>query len=193
MTLYLQNVLGLSALDSGLVYAPGAALIFVVSAASAQLTARVPAGTVVVAGLGLVAAGLALMLIVGPHSSWAAILPGDLVVCFGTGLFNPALAMLALGASSGDDSGLMAGVNDVFRQGGMALGVAALGALIPAAAALGRGGADAYVNGLHHALLIGAGVAITGAVLTAALLSRRRAGETSRETFAAVEPVVEIA
>ena len=172
MTLYLQNVLRLSAFDAGLVYAPGAVLLFVVSAASGGLTARVRPGLIVVAGLSLVAAGLALMLIIGSRSAWTAILPGDLIVCAGTGLFNPAAAVLALDAASGDDSGLMAGVNDVFRQGGMALGVAAYGALVPAAAALGHGGAGSYVAGLHHALLVGVAVALAGAFVTAVLIGR---------------------
>jgi EmrB/QacA subfamily drug resistance transporter len=172
MTLYLQNVLGLSALDSGLVYVPGSMLLFGVSAASSQLTARYRPGAVVVSGLMLVSAGLVLMLIVGARTSWTAILPGDLLVCVGTGLFNPANATLALSLASGDESGLMAGANDVFRQGGMALGVAAFGALVPAAAALGHGGHEAYVTGLHHALLIGAGVSLAGAVATAALIGR---------------------
>jgi EmrB/QacA subfamily drug resistance transporter len=187
MTLYLQNVLRLSAIDAGLVYVPGALVLFVVSAVSGGLTARVRPGLIVIAGLSLVAVGLALMLIIGPRSAWTAILPGDLIVCAGTGLFNPANATLALGAASGDDSGLMAGVNDLFRQGGMALGVAAYGALVPAAAALGHGGAQSYVAGLHHALLAGAGVALAGAVVTAVLIGRP-ARKTSSASFHVAEP-----
>jgi hypothetical protein len=115
----------------------------VVSAVSAQLTERVGPAMLVSTGLVLVAAGLALVTIVGPRSSWTAALPGDLVVCVGTGLFNPALAAVALGAGSPEDSGLLAGVNDVFRQGGIAVGVAAFGAIAPGAGALGHGAAGA--------------------------------------------------
>ena len=181
MTLYLQNILGLSALDAGLVYLPGSLLLFAVSAASAQLIPRFRPGTIVVAGLVLVSVGLAGMLLAGPHTSWTAILPGDLVVCIGTGLFNPANATLALSAASEEDSGLMAGANDVFRQGGIAIGVAAFGALVPAAAALGHGGHGAYVTGLHHALVIGSACALAGAAITALLVAgaarrTRRAG-----------------
>jgi EmrB/QacA subfamily drug resistance transporter len=143
MTLYLQDVLHLSAFQAGLVYMPGALLLFVVSAVSAQLTERVGPAMLVSTGLVLVAAGLALVTIVGPRSSWTAALPGDLVVCVGTGLFNPALAAVALGAGSPEDSGLLAGVNDVFRQGGIAVGVAAFGAIAPGAGALGHGAAGA--------------------------------------------------
>jgi predicted MFS family arabinose efflux permease len=172
-TLYLQEVLHLSALDAGLVYLPGTIALFAVSAASAQLMTRVSAGALIVLGLALVAAGLALMTIIGADSSWTALLPGLLVVCIGTGLFNPALAGVAIGSLSESQSGLAAGVNDAFRQGGIAVGVAAFGVLVPASAALGHGSATSYVTGLHHALLIGAGLAAIGALLASKLIALR--------------------
>jgi EmrB/QacA subfamily drug resistance transporter len=173
-TLYLQNVLHLSALDAGLVYLPGTVLLFVVSGASAKLTERFAPWTLVFTGLVLVAVGLALMAIIGAHSSWTVMLPGTLVVCVGTGLFNPALALIALSAGPIEDSGLLAGVNDAFRQSGIAVGVAVIGVIVPAGAALGHGAAAAYVRGLHHALFAGAGLALTGAAVTVALLGIRR-------------------
>ncbi|MBV9918065.1 MAG: MFS transporter [Solirubrobacterales bacterium] len=173
-TLYLQDVLHLSALDAGLVYLPGSILLFVVSGASAPLSARVRPGLVVSAGLVLIALGLSLMTIVGPHSSWAVILPGDVAVCIATGLINPALGMIALGAASEQSSGLLAGVNDAFRQGGLAVGVAMFGALVPAGAALGHGSPSAYVGALHDALFLGAGVAAAGAAIAWMLIGRRQ-------------------
>ena len=173
-TLYLQVILHLSAIETGLVYLPGTIVIFLVSGASAQLMRYVSSGVLVVGGLVLVAGGLALMLLVGATSSWTAILPGELVVCVGTGLFNPALAAIAIGSVSERQSGLAAGVNDAFRQGGIAVGVAAFGALVPGAAALGHGSAESYVVGLHHALLVGAVLAAVGAVASAWLLGVRR-------------------
>jgi hypothetical protein len=126
----MQEILRLSALDAGLVYMPGSLLLFVVSGASAQLSGRIAPATLVAAGLALVAGGLALVTIVRPRSAWTAILPGDLLVCAGTGIFNPALGALALGAASDANSGLLTGVNDAFRQGGLAIGVAGFGALV---------------------------------------------------------------
>ena len=175
MTLYLQDILHLSALDAGLVYMPGSVLLFVVSGASAQMLRRVAPGRLVTGGLMLVSAGLVLMTLTGTRSAWTVILPGDLLVCLGTGILNPALGAIALGAAANTNSGLLAGVNDAFRQGGLAIGVAAFGALVPAAAALGHGPAGGYVSGFHHALLLGAGVAVGGAAATAALLRARRA------------------
>jgi len=172
-TLYLQNILHLSPLDAGLVYLPGTVLLFVVSGATAELTKRISAGALIVAGLILTAAGLALMTVAQADSSWLALLPGVLVVCAGTGLFNPALATVALGSLPDAQSGLAAGVNDMFRQGAIAVGVAAYGVLVPAGAALGHGSSASFVNGLHQALWIGAGVAAVGAVVAAKLIGTK--------------------
>ena len=172
-TLYLQNILRLSPLDAGLVYLPGTILLFVVSGATAELMKRISAGTLIIAGLILTAAGLILMTVAQADSSWLALLPGVLVVCAGTGLFNPALAGVALGSLDDTQSGLAAGVNDAFRQGGIAIGVAAYGVLVPAGAALGRGSSASFVNGLHQALWIGAGVAAVGAVVAVKLIGTK--------------------
>jgi EmrB/QacA subfamily drug resistance transporter len=172
-TLYLQSILRLSPLDAGLVYLPGTILLFVVSGATAELMKRIWAGALIITGLILTAAGLILMTLAQADSSWLALLPGVLVVCAGTGLFNPALAGVALGSLEESQSGLAAGVNDAFRQGGIAIGVAAYGVLVPAAAALGHGSSASFVNGLHEALWIGAGVAAVGAVVAAKLIGTK--------------------
>jgi EmrB/QacA subfamily drug resistance transporter len=167
-TLYLQTVLGMSSIQTGLVYLPGTFVVFVVSG----LTAQLPAGSaakVASGGLVLVGAGLALMLIAEADSAWTALLPGLLVVSIGTGLFNPTGSALALQALPDEQSGLAAGTNDTFRQAGVAVGIAALGTLVPAASALG-GSHQAYVDGLHHALIAGAALAAGGAAATAWLL-----------------------
>ena len=51
----------------------------------------------------------------------------------GTGLFNPTGSALALNALPDEQSGLAAGANDTFRQAGVAVGIAALGTLVPPA------------------------------------------------------------
>jgi MFS family permease len=175
ITLYLQNVLHLSPLDAGLTYLPGTTLVFIVSGASAKLVERIGPVTLLGAGLAMIAGGLALLTIIGTHSPWTATQPGILLASLGTGIFNPTLAGLALGAGPPERSGVLAGTNDAARQGGIAVGVAAFGALLPSAAALGRGSAGAYVAGLHHALLLGAAVATAGAIATVALLRPREA------------------
>jgi predicted MFS family arabinose efflux permease len=173
-TLYLQQILGLSAIEAGLVYLPGTIVMLFVSAGTAHVGAKVPARTMVGGGLALVAAGMALLTMAGVSSSWMILLPGLLVALIGTGLFNPALTNVALSSVPVEQSGVAAGVNDTFRQAGIAVGVAALGALIPAEAALGGGGTpQEYVDGLRNALMAGAGLAAVGALAAVVLISKR--------------------
>jgi EmrB/QacA subfamily drug resistance transporter len=171
-TLYLQQVLGLSAIEAGLAYLPGTMVMLVVSGATSSLGARVPARVMVSGGLMLVAVGMVLFTLAGTGSSWTIILPGELIALIGTGLFNPALSSIALGSVPPEQSGVAAGANDTFRQAGIAVGVAALGALIPAHGIIGGGGAQHYVDGLHHALLAGSALAAAGALAAAFLIPR---------------------
>ncbi len=190
VTLYLQQILGLSAIEAGLVYLPGTIVMLLVSAATAQLGDKVPARTMISGGLALVAVGLGLFTLAGTTSSWTILMPGLLLACVGTGLFNPALSNVALGAVPADQSGLAAGVNDTARQAGIAVGVAALGALIPAEAALGGGSAASYVAGMHDALWVGAVLAAAGAVASAILISKRFGAAAHAEEHALPAGVV---
>jgi predicted MFS family arabinose efflux permease len=138
-TLYLQQILGLSAVEAGLVYLPRTITMLFVSGATSTLGAKVSARLMVAGGLALVSAGMVLLTLAGVGSSWTIVLPGAVVALVGTGFFNPALTAVALGTVPMEQSGVAAGVNDTFRQAGIAVGVAALGALIPAQAAFGGG------------------------------------------------------
>ncbi len=172
-TLYLQQILGLSPVEAGLVYVPGTVAMFAVSGATASLMEKVGPGSLVASGLALVGIGMAMMTVANASSSWTAVLPGLIVGMIGTGLFNPAVIAVALASVPDEQSGLAAGVNDTFRQAGIAVGVAGLGALVPAGAAFGDGSPASYVAGLQEALLVGAGLAFAGAIACALLIARR--------------------
>jgi EmrB/QacA subfamily drug resistance transporter len=188
-TLYLQGVLGLSAVETGLVLLPGTVINFAVAGATAQILERgVRPGALVAAGLALGAVGMVGMTVAEADSSWTAILPGLMVGMVGVGLFNPAVIAVALDGVSDTQSGLAAGVNDTFRQAGIAVGVAGLGALIPAGSALG-GDPVAYVDGLHNALLAGGALAAVGAVASALLIGVRRVEGSGVHRELAVEGV----
>jgi len=178
LTLYLQNILHMSAIGAGLAYLPATFVVFAVSGASAGLVEKRSPAKLIGGGLALTAAGMALLVLTEATSSWTIILPGMLLAGVGTGLFNPAVSSVALSSVPQDQSGLAAGVNDTARQAGIALGVAVFGALVPSAAALGHGSGAAYVNGLHHAIYVAVAVAALGAIASLRLIgSRRRAAE----------------
>lgn len=184
-TLYLQQILGLSPIQAGLVYLPCTMLIFIVSGASAELLKKVAPGAMIAAGLALVAVGLSLGLLATATGSWTLLLPTLMVGGLGTGLFNPAGAAMALGSVPPEQSGLAAGVNDTFRQAGIAVGVALFGALIPGSAALGNGSAESFVDGLHTALVVAAVLAAIGAIASVKLFAvRRTSAQASRSELA---------
>ena len=130
-----------------------------------------PAGALIAAGLGLVAAGMLLARRrQRPISTWLSLQPGIVTALIGLGLFNPAVSAVALDVPE-RHSGLAAGINDTARQAGMAIGIAALGTLIPTGAALG-GDPAAFVDGLRDAQLAGAALAAAGAGAALLLIHR---------------------
>jgi EmrB/QacA subfamily drug resistance transporter len=163
LTFYLQGVLHLSPIQSGLAYVPGTVLMFFTAAATAGLT-RFDPRLLLTIGLSLVAVGLVTGLIADEHSSWMALLPAQIIGLIGCGLFNPVMSGLVLRESPPGQEALAAGINDAARQTGIALGVAVLGAFVPTGAMVGQAGAHEFVNGLHNALWLAAAIAAVGVV-----------------------------
>ena len=129
LTFYLQNALGYSPLQGGLRLLPCTVLTFVVPLLTRGLAGRWPPGGMLGGGLGLTALGLLLMHGVTAASHWTALLPGLLLVGAGIGLANPAIANIALGVVPPERSGMASGISNTFRIGGLAVGVAGLGAI----------------------------------------------------------------
>jgi EmrB/QacA subfamily drug resistance transporter len=190
VTLYLQQVLGLSAIEAGLVYLPSTIVMFFVAGASASVAERVSGRAMVSVGLVLVGAGMALLTLAQVDSSWTIALPGSLLAMIGTGLFNPSISNFALSSVPEHQSGLAAGANDTFRQAGIAVGVAALGALIPSGTIFAGGGHDAFVGGLHDALWVCAAVCVVGAAACWALLRDPAPAEADQTTRVADDTLV---
>jgi EmrB/QacA subfamily drug resistance transporter len=132
LTLYLQNVLGVSPLGAGLRFLPLSMISFVVAGLSGPLSVRLPMRLFL--GGGLVLTGIALLLMHGLTSSsgWTALLPGFCVSGVGIGLVNPPLASVAVGVVEPRMSGMASGISNTFRQVGVATGIAGLGALLQA-------------------------------------------------------------
>src|SRR5438876_8469312 len=130
LSIYLQDILGYSPLGAGLRFLPLTAFVFFVPLATRRFAARVPLRAMIGAGLMLVAGGLALMYGLDSDSRWTALLPGFIVAGIGIGIANPALAAAALRVVDPARTGMASGINNTFRLGGVAIGVAALGALL---------------------------------------------------------------
>ncbi len=129
LTFYLQNALGYSPLQGGLRLLPATVLTFIVPLLTRNLGARAAPGALLGGGLGLTSLGLFLMHGITPSSQWTTLLPGLLLAGAGVGLANPAIANIALGVVPSERSGMASGISNTFRIGGLAVGVAALGAI----------------------------------------------------------------
>jgi EmrB/QacA subfamily drug resistance transporter len=129
VTLYVQDVLGYSPLEAGVRFLPITLLSFFVAPIAGRLTGRVPARVLLGLGLILVGVGLLLMRGIELGDDWTTLLPGFLVAGVGIGLTNPAIASTAIGVVAPSRAGMASGINNTFRQVGIATGVAALGAI----------------------------------------------------------------
>ena len=177
LTLFLQNILGLSPLKTGLVFLPLSVVSFVAAPIAGRLSTRVPIRILLASGLALNAVAMWSMSRVSPSSGWTVLLPGFLIAGVGIGLVNAPLASTAVSTVRQERAGMASGINNTFRQLGIATGIAALGAVFaskvdPRAFAPNPGAVAraSFVGGLHDILLIGAVVAACGAVLAAALV-----------------------
>jgi EmrB/QacA subfamily drug resistance transporter len=130
LSIYLQDILGYSPLATGVRFLPLTAFVFFVPLATRRIAARVPLRVMIGLGLALVAGGLALMYGLDADSAWTALLAGFIVGGIGIGIANPALAAGALRVVDPARTGMASGINNTFRLGGVAVGVAALGALL---------------------------------------------------------------
>jgi EmrB/QacA subfamily drug resistance transporter len=129
LTLYLQSFLGLSPVEAGLRYLPITVASFIVAPLSGIALARIKARYLMAAGLALTGLGLLLMSGLQMDSEWTALLAGFLISGIGVGLLNPVIADVALSVVPKEQSGMAAGINDTFRQVGIAVGIAAWGAI----------------------------------------------------------------
>jgi EmrB/QacA subfamily drug resistance transporter len=130
VVLYLQNVLGSSAIDTGVRLLPLTGAIFFTAGIAGRLTGRVPIRLLIGPGFVLIGAGLVLMRGITPTDDWTHLLPGMIVAGVGAGLVNVPLASTAVGVVEPARAGMASGINSTFRQIGIATGVAALGSVL---------------------------------------------------------------
>jgi predicted MFS family arabinose efflux permease len=129
LTLYLQDVLGYSALQTGVRMLVLSGGILLTSTLAGRLTAVVPIRLLIAPGLALVGAGLLLMRGLNAGSGWTHLIPGFIVAGAGVGTINPPLASTAIGVVAPDRAGMASGINSTFRQVGIATGIAGFGSL----------------------------------------------------------------
>jgi EmrB/QacA subfamily drug resistance transporter len=191
--LYLQRVLGYSAIEVGLSFLPVALLIGALSVGiSARLIMRFGATATLLPGLLLILLGLGFFAGAPVDGHYATdVLPSMLLLGLGGGVVFPSLFTLALANAGPSDSGLASGLVNTSQQVGGALGLAVLASLATTRSdnllADGESTASALTSGYRLAFAIGAGLVLIAFALAVTLLRAERAGEVS-EDAAETEP-----
>jgi EmrB/QacA subfamily drug resistance transporter len=130
LTLYQQDILGYSALNTGLHFLALTGALFLVAGVAGRLTSRMQVRLLIAPGFVLIGAGLLLMRGIDVSTSWTHLIPGFVLTGIGAGLVNTPLASTAVGVVQPARAGMASGINSTFRQVGTATGVAALGSLL---------------------------------------------------------------
>jgi EmrB/QacA subfamily drug resistance transporter len=182
-SLYLQRVLQYDAMQIGLAFLPVALAIGALSVdVSARFSARLGARTVLVFGLILILAGLALFSRAPVDAQYVPdILPEMLLLGIGGGLSFPSLMTLAMSGATADDAGLASGLVNTTAQVGGSLGLAVLATLSTARSdellATGASLNTALTDGFHLAFEIGAGLVLVAIAVSATVLQRERGAQ----------------
>jgi EmrB/QacA subfamily drug resistance transporter len=129
LVLYLQDILGYSALATGVRFMVLSGGILATSTVAGRISSRVPVRLLIGPGLIIIGAGLLLMRGLNAGSAWTHLIPGLIVGGLGVGMVNPPLASTAVGVVPPQRAGMASGINSTFRQVGIATGIALLGTL----------------------------------------------------------------
>ncbi len=181
-TLYLEQVLGLSAIETGLAYLPLALTVIVVAAIAPQLVTRLGFKPVLMLGMATIGAALVWCSQVSPDGGFGADVLGPFILAgAGLGLAMVPDTIAAMAGVRPQESGLASGLINTSQQIGGALGLAVLATIANSRTdeALARAGSDsaslpnALTEGFPAAFLGGAVLAALGIMLTLALIRGR--------------------
>ena len=193
LTLYMQQVLGYSAMKTGVAYLAVAGTAILWSAVAAQLVTRVGVKPVLVVGMAFLTAGLVYFTQVSVGGSYVTdLLPGFLLIGVGIGFSFVPISIAALAGVQAAEAGLASGLINTSQQIGGALGIAALSTIATSQTsdkvASGAALPVALVDGFTAAFIVGVVIAGLGIVAALALIRR-----DELERAPELEPALELA
>jgi EmrB/QacA subfamily drug resistance transporter len=175
VSLYMQNVLGYSAVQAGAAFLPLTLLVVLVAPIAGRISDRVGSRALMATGMTLVATQLVYFSTLGAHESYWALVPGMLLGGFGMPAVMTPASAAALSGVPVDKAGVGSAVLNSSRQVGGSLGIALMGAIMVHEIG-GSRSPETFVHGLSVALMVAAAIAVAGA-LVAVTTIRSHAGE----------------
>jgi EmrB/QacA subfamily drug resistance transporter len=176
-SLFIQNILGYSAVQTGASFLPMTVLIILVAPLAGKYSDRVGSRWLMGFGMILLAASLFIFSRLDETSTFWTILPGLLVGGFGMALVMTPTTAAAMGSVPVDKAGVGSAVLNSGRQVGGALGIAVMGAIVAQAITAAPGTPESvtqFVTGYQHALTVAALIALAGAVLSVVTVRKYR-------------------
>jgi EmrB/QacA subfamily drug resistance transporter len=178
ISLYMQNVLGYSAIKAGLSYLPLAVSIIIAAGIASQLVTRIGFKPVLTAGMALIAGGLLWFGQISTDGSFLGdVLGPSLLAAVGLGFAFVPQTIAAMSGVADREAGLASGLINTSQQVGGALGLAILASVafstIGDLAATGETGPAALTEGYADAFMVGAGIALLGVIATLVLIRGR--------------------
>jgi MFS family permease len=167
LTLYMQQVLGYSAMKTGFAYLAVAGTSIIWANVAAALVSRVGVRPLIATGMALLSVGMLYFTRIDVGDSYAtALLPGFLIVALGMALCFVPISIAALAGVRQEEAGLASGLINTTQQIGGAVGIALLSTIAISATEdkVGSGSAlpDAMVSGFQAAFWVGAVIAAAG-------------------------------
>ncbi len=178
ISLYMQNVLGFSAIEAGLAYLPLAVSIIISAGVASQLVTRVGFKPILALGMLFVSGGLIWFSQISPGGSFVVdVLGPSLLAAVGLGFAFVPQTIAAVSGVPDHEAGLASGLINTSQQIGGALGLAVLSSIafstIGDLAATGQTGPAALTEGYADAFMVGAGIGLLGVIATLFLIRGR--------------------
>lgn len=165
VSLYLQSMRGTSALVAGLELLPMSLTFIVVSHLAGHWQSRLGARWLMVGGMACMGCGLLALSGATQSTDYAMLAAGFIIIGVGLGLNTAPVMGMAVGSAPRDKAGVASGLANAGRLVGATLGVAILGALLPARSAGGDLAVAAFMAGMRHAFVTGGVGMLAGAAL----------------------------
>jgi len=186
LSLYMQQVLGFSALKTGVGYLAVALTAVAASGAAQALVTRLGVKPVLITGLVLLGVGQLYFTQVSVNGSYVSdLLPGFILIGIGLGFSFVPVSIAALAGVTGRDAGLASGLINTSQQIGGALGLAILTTIATTHTdnllASGEQRAQAFTSGYSYAFWAGVGFAALSAIATVFVLKREDLVQTDAE------------
>jgi EmrB/QacA subfamily drug resistance transporter len=173
VSLYMQNILGFSAVQAGAAFLPMTVLIILIAPIAGKLSDRIGSRWLMTGGMTLIGVQLLYYSTLGTDAKFWSLLPALLIGGVGMSLTMTPSAAAVIGSVPVDKSGVGSAVMNSMRQVGGSIGVALIGAIM--AAKIGdRRSPEAFVDGFSTALVVAALIAFAGAVVAAATVRKVR-------------------